>query len=256
MMKLYSVLIAIVLLMPSTINSFTLPPHAIKSVHSFPALKSTSERLTPNNEDIGNKTKVDIRQSKNLAKVFANSFYYDYDNKIDKVKYASVKDFKKLALDNTKPDVKLELSNGKSFLVHRIVLSTRSRKFRDLLSSPAATAVDGLIVLKLDDVDEQVIKELICIMYSNNFSSSTKTTIKEMGLPLYYAAQKYQIHEIVEVCELYLLGCISTSNVLYLSDIAKIYNIQRLKDATSAYIDKYPELVLNDYALYLTDEPK
>ena len=270
MMKLYSVLIAAISLKLSEVNAFNFPQliKLAKYSPTSPSVKQSTNKslsspnlatLPPNNDK--DNSIVDLRSLKKIVEIFENG-YYDVSGELSKVKFASVKDFIKLLLPegNIKPDVKLELSNGKSFLVHRLVLSSRSKKFRELLSSSTTdTTVDsegGLTVLKLDDdVDEQVMKELITFMYSNAFTTYADViTIRKHGPSLYYAAQKYQIPEIVDLCEAYLVGCVRGSTVLYLKDIASQYNIQRLKAATIAYINASPELVLNRYVEQLLSD--
>ena len=256
-MTIYPVLIAIIWLKLSAIDAFIVPLPIIKSVHTFPTLKLTNKRsssfalaASTNNTNQFISSNIDMRKLKGLANTFQEG-PYGASAVLRRVEFSSVKEFTKLIFDKTKPDVKLELPNGKWFLVHRIVLSTCSSQFRDLLSSPNATTVDsdGLTVLKLDDdVDDNVMKELISFMYSNEFTSLTyDLMLRKVGPSLYYAALKYQVQGVIDLCEAYLVGCIGASTVLYLMDVASIYNIQRLKTAATDYINTNPQQVMNRY---------
>ena len=262
-MTIYQVLKAIIWLKLFVVDAFTLPKiKALPLIKSLPILKRSTSSfvLTANTDNTSQfNSDIDMRKLKGLSKMFEECAY-SVLSELSKVEFSSVKDFTKLIFDKTKPDVKLELPNGKSFLVHRVVLATRSNKFRQLLSLSSTTDTtvdsDGLTVLKLyDDVDAEVMKELLLFMYSNDFTSLSHTyTVKKLGPSLYHAALKYQVQGVIDLCESYLVGCVGTSTVLYLSDVASMYNIKRLKAATNDYINAYPGLVLNKYAKDLLED--
>lgn len=266
-MTLYQVLVNILCLEFLTISAFNLPP-VIQPIQysttyiSSPVVQQTNSlsfsssfnlaTLPLNNKD---SNIIDLRKLKKLAEIFERSAG-DVYSEINKVQFTSVKDFTKLLQPegNIKPDVKIEFPNGRALSAHRIVLTSRSDKFRDLLSS--STDSNGVTVLKLDDdVDENIMKELITFMYSNDFDNlSRAVTLEKSGPSLYYAAQKYQVPSLIDLCEAYLVGCVRGSTVLYLKEIANTYDIPRLKATTASYIATYPELVLNVYAHQLLND--
>ena len=215
-------------------------------------------RFTTSALDNGKKfTQTDLKELNSLGSKFFRC-NEDTSDEVKTLRFTSVKELTKLIINRIKPDVKLELTNGESFLVHSLVLSTRSKVFHDLLSSND-TSVDseGMTILKInDDIDEEtsVMTELISFMYSNQFAyKSYCSTLERFGSPLYYLARKYEIPALIELCEVCLVGNVSGYNVLFLRDIADNHNIQRLRDATAAYIDSNPDEVLHEYALQLID---
>ena len=239
-----------------TVRPFTFHPITKSAYRSStfitPILKSSLSTFTQADTNPINHKKdfnLDQKQLNTLAQIFSECDIYAADQ-IKSFKFSSLKDFTKLIINSVKPDVKIQMTNGKSFFVHSSVLSTRSKVFCELLQATDTTVdTEGIIVLKIDDdIEEYIMKELISFMYSNDFNHFTLiASLKKMGPSLYKAARKYEVSELIELCEVCLVGCVRPTTVLYLRDIANMQNIQRLKVATSECIDKHPELVLNRY---------
>jgi hypothetical protein len=102
-----------------------------------------------------------------------------------------------LTNESFEPDITFRFTNSKDIIrAHKNILMARSPVFRALYSSGLLEAVTNELLI--DEIDPEVMKELLCYLYTSTFS---RVSILVPWRELLIAASKYDIHDLAMECE-------------------------------------------------------
>lgn len=123
-----------------------------------------------------------------------------------------IDDFSKLILNPDFSDITFIVGNKKLF-AHRAIISSRSVIFNKMLSSEMKESISKEVII--DDISIEAFEELLCFLYTGRTPN-----IKTLAFDLYYAADKYELSALKDVCTTVLQTTLTPSNclkTLYLS---------------------------------------
>ena len=109
----------------------------------------------------------------------------------------------KLFMNDEFSDVKI-CCEDKIYGCHKLVLISQSEVFKRMLSSKMKEATSGEI--KITDISAKTMKDLLFFMYHGNLNDITITG------DLLFAAEKYEILDLVNVCIKYLTDNLTEEN--------------------------------------------
>ncbi|KAG8194247.1 hypothetical protein JTE90_024577 [Oedothorax gibbosus] len=112
---------------------------------------------------------------------------------------------------------------------HRNILASRSPVFKAMLEKPMKENLTGEI--KIDDMQPDTVKGMLNYIYCGKVRDFSEGT----ACDLLYAADKYQLLELKEMCVSYLKAKISNSNVFRILDVAVLHD-DHLKTTVIEYI--------------------
>ena len=153
-----------------------------------------------------------------------------YDLKIiDPVKSATQKTLvSKLFLDKEFMDLKINC-NGKTLECHRSVLSCQNDVFRTMfLNMDMKEAKSG--EMEINDISSETMETFLHYLYHEEVEE------KVVDTNLLFAADKYNIAGLVEVCNEYLKSNLSVENCLYVLLSAHLMNQKGLFRAASDFV--------------------
>ncbi|GBM39610.1 Speckle-type POZ protein [Araneus ventricosus] len=151
--------------------------------------------------------------------------------------YPSVlEDMKALYINQCLTDVEVK-TETKSFPAHKIVLCARSPVFKAMMTNDMKEKITDCI--HVDDLENDIVQQMLFFLYSDvieDFQWSTATQ-------LYYAADKYQIGKLKEVCSSFLVGNLTTTNAGELLLLADTHSDNDLKKSVEDFILENEEQV-------------
>lgn len=104
-------------------------------------------------------------------------------------------------------DFKINSGDDKTLVAHKVVLAARSPVFYAMLTNDLIEAKES--VVNVPDFDSKVMKEVLRFIYCNTVEGLTGT-----APDLIYAAEKYQIEDLKNICIETLTATVTVSNVL------------------------------------------
>lgn len=123
------------------------------------------------------------------------------------------------------------------FYAHKVVLAAHSPVFAKMLEHEMKEGATDEVTIP--DVEPVVLKEMLTFMYTNRAPN-----IKDFAYPLLYAADKYQVDQLVTQCE-HTLSCnLSVENSVEYLLLADTQNAPYLKKTTMQYIAEHGEEVM------------
>ena len=111
-------------------------------------------------------------------------------------------------------DFELRCRDGDILKCHKFVLVSRSPVFHAMLSNDMKEAKQGFA--EVPDFDSDVMKEVLRYMYCNNIEEN-----EDSYESLIFAAEKYQLAKLTDICIDHMIRILSLVNVL---DITVISN--------------------------------
>lgn len=123
-----------------------------------------------------------------------------------------------LLLDLT--DFSIETSDGIKMKVHKHILASRLPGLQKVLNMKSE---NGDATLKLADLDSKVATEVLRFIYCN-----TVFNLDELACSIIFAAHKYEIEDLMDLCTNSLISNLSTSNFLRTVVISNELNISKL----------------------------
>ena len=120
-------------------------------------------------------------------------------------------------------------SGDKEFKAHKAVLASQSPVFKSMLETEMKEKKSS--VIEISDTDPGVISEMLSYLYTGSAPN-----METMAEELLIIANKYQILEMLALCEKKLLSNITVANVVDLLILADMHNAKDLKQACSKYI--------------------
>ena len=121
------------------------------------------------------------------------------------------------------------ISGDKKFKAHKAVLASQSPVFKSMLETEMKEKKSSTI--EISDTDPDVISAMLSYLYTGSAPN-----METMAEELLIIANKYQILELLALCEKKLLSNITVANVVDLLILADMHNAKDLKQACSKYI--------------------
>ncbi|KAK1618384.1 hypothetical protein QYE76_023901 [Lolium multiflorum] len=127
-------------------------------------------------------------------------------------------------------DVVFEVG-GETFAAHRCVLAARSPVFSaELFGGMKEGNTAG--VVRIDDMEAQVFKALLCFAYTDSLQAETKPEEEDvMYQHLLVAADRYNMDRLKSICEEKLCNYIDVGTVATILALAEQHNCEGLKKA-------------------------
>lgn len=104
-------------------------------------------------------------------------------------------------------DFELRTSDGAVLRTHKVILATRSPMFSKMLSIDMQEAAKGSA--DVPDFNSIVMKEVLRFIYCNSVEN-----LEVIAGELIYAAEKYQLEGLKEICLNFIMPSVSIGNVL------------------------------------------
>lgn len=151
-----------------------------------------------------------------------------------------IKDFKKLLFSSEFSDVSLVVGE-KEIQAHRNILSARSPVFSRMLNSEMMESSSREILI--DDITEEALREMLSFVYTGQVPN-----IQVLAHQLYYAADKYQIDELIVICEDSLIRNLSVNSCVETLILSDRHDAVNLKMSVLEYIINNIEEVMETKA--------
>ena len=117
----------------------------------------------------------------------------------------------------------------KEFNCHKVILAGRSTVFKAMFSNDLKEKRSSKVVI--EDLEENTVTELIHYIYSGQVRN-----LNDQAIKLIAAADKYDLRELKETCESYLLDRISKGNVCDIMIVAYLHNSNILENAAFQFV--------------------
>jgi hypothetical protein len=128
--------------------------------------------------------------------------------------------------DTTKSDVHFRFPGSSATVkAHQNILMARSPYFKAMFESEMSEAQSGSILI--EDVSDDIMKELIAFIYTNEFSSDR--VVSSHAQELLLASMRFELGDAAAICVEYLAKTLSTKNVSSLLVLADANNVVDLK---------------------------
>lgn len=130
---------------------------------------------------------------------------------------------------------------------HKMILALRSPVFKAMFYGSFPQSEGDI---RMEDITLETFQRLVKYLYTDHLQLSKNSVI-----PLLYAAQKYQIAELISKCENYLQDNLAVNNACTLFSHAKFFTMTRLKTNALKFIaDNAVDVLKNDDFLLLLSE--
>ncbi|GBM67078.1 Speckle-type POZ protein [Araneus ventricosus] len=133
-------------------------------------------------------------------------------------------------------DVELK-TKTKSFPAHKIILCSRSPVFKTMMISDMKEKNTDCI--EVDDLENDTVEQLLLCLYSDSLPNIQLKSATQ----LYYAADKYQIGKLKEMCFSFFTQNLSTSNASDLLHLADTHNDSNLRKVVEDFILEHKDQV-------------
>ncbi|CAL8122450.1 unnamed protein product [Orchesella dallaii] len=130
------------------------------------------------------------------------------------------------------PDVIIELTNRKRFLVHKKILAGRSPVFLKMLSADMNEKRRGLV--KVEDISAHTMELVLKFIYTGQLEEEW-TTNPVTATELIYASEKYWLPALKEFCNKHLVRAATKTNCYKLMEVAQLHNLEQATDDLMAF---------------------
>ncbi|GFW14638.1 speckle-type POZ protein-like [Trichonephila clavipes] len=151
----------------------------------------------------------------------------DYEQE-NKTVLESAQNMKQLLQENYFYDITFKI-DGKTFKAHKAILSTRSRVFKTMFESPLAMNSEEI---EISDIREETLTEMLNFIYSGEISFLDVKTAME----LYYAADKYELDSLKNICARVMVGNVEPDNVIDILLLSYRHSNYELEHACVTFI--------------------
>ncbi|GBL86637.1 Speckle-type POZ protein [Araneus ventricosus] len=145
-------------------------------------------------------------------------------------------DMKALYVNQSLTDVEL-ITKTKSFPAHKIVLCARSPVFKAMLTNEMKEK--NTTCIQVDDLGDDVVQQLLLFLYSD----TVENLEWEIATQLYYAADKYQVGKLKELCSPFLVESLTPTNAGELLLLADTHSDSDLKKVVEDFILEHDQQV-------------
>jgi hypothetical protein len=138
------------------------------------------------------------------------------------------------------------ICNGESFKCHKAILSARS----DVFAAMFEMSKDNTDEVEIEDIDDWTMKSLLLYIYEN-FAD-------DADINLLLAAEKYNLADLVLLCEDSVISNISDETVLDIAASSRLLASQNVFEATKKFINARPLKSLkagNVWKMFKTENP-
>lgn len=125
-------------------------------------------------------------------------------------------------------DVKLMI-DGIDFMAHKAILSSRSPVFSAMFEHPMKESEENCVEIK--DMNKKVAIELLHFIYTGKVPN-----LRTVAKDLLAAADRYQLPQLVEICEEHLMSNLTTESAPEVLVMAHLHKANRLKGIVIEYI--------------------
>jgi len=119
----------------------------------------------------------------------------------------------------------------KLFDCHQIILASRSQVFKTMFESNMMEKLTGSVEIK--DMDPEVFEDLLKYIYSGEAPNIDDHTEKLLA-----AADRYQLEELMELCEMKLSSKLDVTNCIALLVLGDLHHASSLKGAALKFVSK------------------
>ncbi|XP_015927688.2 protein maternal effect lethal 26 [Parasteatoda tepidariorum] len=148
-------------------------------------------------------------------------------------------DFKKILEDGNSTDISLDI-NGVVIRAHKIVLQARSPVFYNMFNHDTSEAAQNEVVIM--DIAASTMKRLLAYLYSGR---KEKCGFEET-FELYYAADKYEVLSLRNICKNDLLDQLQVSNSCCLFSLANRHSDETFKEQVNFISSNFKSVVDTD----------
>jgi speckle-type POZ protein len=128
---------------------------------------------------------------------------------------------------------------GREFLVHKVILTTRSKYFAAMFKHP--TKEQSTNQVKIEDIDPEVFDQLLRFIYTGRVPLDKLET---MAAELFIAADKYLMDELKMKCENYLPSQMSPDNCVILLLHGDLQNPNKHLKEAAKFFRRNPSQVM------------
>jgi hypothetical protein len=143
-----------------------------------------------------------------------------------------IQDLSKLLDDKKVTDVKI-VCNGETFKCHKAILAARSDVFAAMFEMSGSTE-ETTGEVKIKDIDAKTMKSFLMYMYQN------RVLKQDADMNLLFAADKYNIADLVLLCEESIMSNISDETVLDIAMSSRLLASQEVFEAAKEFIESRP----------------
>lgn len=127
---------------------------------------------------------------------------------------------------------------GKNIAAHRMILEARSSVFNAMFNHDTKENKTGEV--SIIDVDKNTMETILIHMYTGDIDNLTTENV----LPLYAAAEKYDINDIKELCSDFIIRNISFDWVCDVIEFAELYEEAEIGGRARQYFKENARKVL------------
>ena len=156
-----------------------------------------------------------------------------------KSKEAAIKDFGKMFENKEFCDFEI-VCDGKDFSCHQSILSARSPVFSAMLKNELKESESGKVCIK--DVKQETMAEMLYFIYTG-LVKETALTETNAVVELLFAADKYQLDTLKDICQDKLRSILDAENAIEFLILGEKYQAPKLKDsALMEVVHHMPEI--------------
>ncbi|KAJ8668299.1 hypothetical protein QAD02_009962 [Eretmocerus hayati] len=146
-------------------------------------------------------------------------------------------DFSSLYEDRRMADFAIHLDDGSEISVHKLILSARSPVFAAMFEHDMSETRNNFV--HIEGVRRVVMEKLLHYVYCGIIKN-----IDDINLELLVIADKYELKNLRDVCEVSMLDCLTIDIVSELLVIADMYQLEILKQKAIVFINKNAKKVI------------
>lgn len=154
-------------------------------------------------DDVKQPHKTLSEMSQNMNQLLQNSYFHDITFKVD----------------------------GEILVAHKAILSARSRVFKAMFESPLAINQEEI---EISDISEESVKKMLSFIYSGEVNHLDVRSAME----LYYAADKYELNSLKDICTRVMVGNVETDNVIDIILLSNRHSDHDLEHVCITFIAK------------------
>jgi speckle-type POZ protein len=148
-------------------------------------------------------------------------------------------DYKNIFEDESLHDFELKMNDGVTLKAHKAVLIARSSVFFKMLTTDMKEAKQGFV--EVPDFDSKTMRELLRFMYCSEVEN-----LDEMANDLIFAAEKYEVQQLKELCIDHIISKLTRENVLDALIIAdRVNNTDNILNKCIEIVSRYSFVILN-----------
>lgn len=175
--------------------------------------------------------KKTIIQDDQLTILFKLIFDKKIDSKIEKVASNPTNTFEKLLMDEKYSDIAV-IAQGKYFHLHKCILAAHSVVFDKMFEKDKNEKNKN--ILEINDIESKTLDFFFQFLYTGKVDGIDKVVCE-----LLYAAEKYDVAELSEICHNIMINNLNAENAIKYLQIAETNNSKKLKKKVIKFIAEH-----------------